>query len=602
VSDQAHAAGGGTQEIRFDNGYRAAVVVDDGAGPRDLVSRLGLLTDAGRRPVMVVCGGANSLTGAALDRARAVLGPVVAAAARVTGAAVVDGGTAAGVVAVLGAARAEQRSALPALIGVAPVGTTTYPGGPVGDERVPLEPHHTHFVLADGAGWGSETGLLFGVVEALAAGGPIAMVLGGGGAVAKTEALESVRRGWPVFVLSGTGGLADSVAALWQAHRVPRRRRLAPLLPRRYRYHQPTASSAIPDLGLREIVRDGDVRLVRDVEPDGPARQLAWELQDEPVLKQAWQSFATYDQLAAHLRRTFERFQSSILVLGILATLLALVHQRWSNRALHWSVVAIPILASVLIALANRRATGKRWVLLRAAAEAIKTEIYRYRTGTGAYADQPPPRDGAAARRETLARQLEAIDARLMHTEASSGPLTPYEGPLPPQMYGASRYDDGLSPLDSSRYLATRVADQLSYYHGRIGKLERSRNSYQLLAIASAGAGALLAAAGAEIWIGLTTTISVAATAYLANLQLDNTIVAYNQSANKLSGLLREWSSRTANGPARAPFEDLVARGEAVLTTELSGWVQQMNDALRQLQENHTKPDTEKATTAYPRR
>src|SRR6266545_1111470 len=184
----------------------------------------------------------------------------------------------------------------------------------------------------------------------------------------------------------------------------------------------------------------------------------------------------------------------------------------------------------------------------------------------------------------------------------SSGPLTPYEGPLPPQMYGASRYDDGLSPLDSSRYLATRVADQLSYYHGRIGKLDRSRNSYQLLAIASAGAGALLAAAGAEIWIGLTTTISVAATAYLANLQLDNTIVAYNQSANKLSGLLREWSSRTANGPARAPFEDLVARGEAVLTTELSGWVQQMNDALRQLQENHTKPDTEKATTAYPRR
>src|SRR5262249_52537779 len=83
-------------------------------------------------------------------------------------------------------------------------------------------------------------------------------------------------------------------------------------------------------------------------------------------------------------RHTFERFQSWTLVLGILATLLALVHQHWANRTLHWSVVAIPILGSVLVALANRRAAGKRWVLLRAAAEAAKTGIYRYRT-------RPPP-------------------------------------------------------------------------------------------------------------------------------------------------------------------------------------------------------------------
>lgn len=600
MSDQAPAARGGTQEIRFDNGNRAVLVVDDGAGAPELVSRLGLRTD-GRRPVVVVCGGADSLTGAALERAGTVLGPAVVAAARVSGAAVVDGGTAAGVMAVLGVARAEQRSALPALIGVAPAGSTTYPGGPVGDERTPLEPHHTHFVLADGAEWGSESGLLFGVAEALAAGGPIAMVLGGGGSVTKAETLEAVRRGWPVFVLAGTGGLADSVVALWQAHRVPRRRRLARLLPRGYRLHRPPASvSTIPDPDLREIVRDGDLRPVRDVEPDVPARQLAWELQDEPVLKQAWNSFATYDQLAARLRRAFARFQTSILVLGILATLLALIHQRWNNRALHWSVVAIPLLASVLIALANRRATGKRWVLLRAAAEAIKTEIYRYRTRTGGYAEQPPPRDGAGARQEMLARQLQAIDARVIHTEASSGPLTPYQGPLPPQMYGASRHDDGLSPLDSGRYLATRIADQLGYYHGRIEKLDRSRNFYQLIATAGAGAGALIAAAGAEIWVGLSTAISVAATAYLANLQLDNTIIAYNQSANKLNGLVREWSAPTANVPDRAAFEDLVAHSEAVLTTELSGWVQQMNDALRQLQENHARPDTEKASTTTP--
>jgi conflict system pore-forming effector with SLATT domain/uncharacterized protein DUF4231 len=360
------------------------------------------------------------------------------------------------------------------------------------------------------------------------------------------------------------------------------------------------------------------VILVPDTEPDPLTRRLAWELQDEPVLKRAWQSFATYDQLATRLRRTFQRFQSAILLLGVLATLLALVYQRWSNRALHWTVVTVPILSSVLIALANRRAAGKRWVLLRAAAEATKTEIYRYRTRTGGYADPPttnrpavadrtapalapatvdPPATAAAsppvtgAPEQMLARQLQAIGSRLIHTEASSGPLTPYSGPLPPQTYGADRTDDGLSRLDSGRYLAIRVGAQLSYYHDRMHRLDRRRNAYHLLAVASSAAGALLAAAGAEIWIGLTATVSAAATAYLASLQIDNTIVAYNQSASKLSDLVNEWSSRAPDRPHRAAFEDLVSRGEAVLTGELSGWVQQMNDAMRQLQESHATSD-----------
>jgi hypothetical protein len=620
VDDQACPAGGGVRQIRFGNGNLAAAAVEDGTGARELLSRLGLLA-TGSRPVILVSGGADSLTGAELDRTRAVLGPAVVTAARLTGAALVDGGTAAGVMAVLGAARARQRAA-PPLVGVAPAGTVTYPGGPAGDERTPLEPSHTHFVLADGAGWGAETGLLLDVAETLAAGDPVAMVLAGGGGVAQVEVLGSVRRGWPVFALTGTGGLADTIAGLWATHRVPRRRRFAALLPARYRYRRPPAATTIPDLDLREIVYSDAVRLVPDAEPDPLTRRLAWELQDEPVLKRAWQSFATYDRLAARLRRTFQRFQSAILLLGVLATVLALVHERWSSRALHWAVVAVPILTSVLIALANRRAAGKRWVLLRAAAEATKTEIYRYRTRTGRYADPSPaalpdstdptaptlpPATAAPAgpgyppapasppaagtRQQALAGQLQAIDSRLLGTEASSGPLTPYHGPLPPQTYGADHTDDGLSRLDSDRYIGIRIGAQLSYYHDRIRRLDRRRNAYQLLAVASAAAGALLAAAGAEIWIGLTATVSAAATAYLANLQVDNTVVTYNQAVGKLSGLVNEWSSRPRGKPDQAAFEDLVTRGEAVLTGELSGWVQQMNDAMRQLQESHAQSD-----------
>jgi hypothetical protein len=370
---------------------------------------------------------------------------------------------------------------------------------------------------------------------------------------------EAVRRGWPVFVLEGTGGTADSVAK------------------------SSRTSTAAPD--LREIVRDGDIRPFRGDDPAQLARRLAWELQDEPVLKDAWRTFATYDGLATRMRRSFGLFQAAILGLGVLATLLALIHEALGGAALHWAVVAAPILASVLIAVANRRATGKRWVLLRGAAEALKAEIYRYRTRTGLYGETELPDHDPANRPGVLADQLERISVQLVQTDVGSGPITPYDGPLPPPMYGSAQDDDGLSAIGPQRYLQIRIGDQLAYFHGRIDRLDRRRTVFQLLAIGTGGAGAILAAAGLEIWIGLTTAIAGAAIAHLAYLQVDATIVAYNQSATRLAALQREWTADRGTDQDQARFEDLVRRGEEVLTTELGGWVQQMNEALRDLQE-----------------
>jgi hypothetical protein len=581
---KARPVPGGSRQVRFANGNSAALVIANGSDPRALLAALGL-PPGGGRPVIVVCGGADDLADDRLVLVENLLGPAVASAAGVIGAAVVDGGTAAGVMALVGEARAEQIQALPLLIGVAPAGKVTYPDLPEADgDRTPLEPHHTHFVLADSSKWGGETELLADVAEALADGAPIAMLLAGGGDVARAEAREAARRGWPLFVIEGTGGAADTIAALWQAHHEPRPRPAARLLPGRFRQRRPLELSAIEDRGLREIVGDGDIRRFKGDAPGQLARRVAWELQDEPVLKDAWRTFATYDQLATRMRRSFERIQASILGLGVLATLLALLHDALGGAALHWAVVAAPILAAVLIALANRRGAGKRWVLLRGAAEATKAEIYRYRTRTGLYGDKQLLDREPARRPRVLAVQLEGIAAQLVQTDAGGGPLTPYDGPLPPPMYGASRDDDGLSPLSAARYLRLRIGDQLAYYHGKIRRLDPRRSAVQLFAVGAGGSGAILAAAGLEIWIGLTTAIGAAGLSYLGYLQIDATIVAYNQSATRLASLERGWAALAPGERDAAAFEDLVTRGEAVLTTELGGWVQQMDEAIRKQQ------------------
>jgi hypothetical protein len=279
---------------------------------------------------------------------------------------------------------------------------------------------------------------------------------------------------------------------------------------------------------------------------------------------------------------------------GILATLLALLKGAihisptsslsWVDDVLHWTVVALPILVVTLVGMAYRLGAGKRWVLLRAAAETIKREIYRVRTATGIYREETSHKGASASAQELLSAQLDAIEAKLLQTEVSSAEMTPYAGPLPPQMYGASREDDGLSPLDPEHYLAFRVGDQLSYFHPKVAALARRRRWFQFVVLAAGGAGAILAAVGLEVWIGLTTAIAGAALAYLGYLQVESTLVAYNQAAGNLEALRRGWEARSDARRDRAAFEALVADAEAVLATELGGWVQQMNEALEELQ------------------
>lgn len=568
-------------EILFGNGNRALLVNDPGLDPGELLSRSGLQPGLSGSRAILVCGGADNLNGTSLTQAQVVLGDAVSAAAQLAGALVFDGGTSSGVMAITGAARARHRWTMPVLVGVAPAGLVSYPGCRPDGERVPLEENHSHFVLARSSEWGGETNLLIGLTAAYAAQGRTVVVLAGGGPVSKSEILESVRRGWPIFVIKGTAGIADAILELWQAYRIPHRRAAAWLWPRKFRYRRPRPLSSIPDPGLREIVSEGDIRPAASPEPGQLARQIAWELQDEAVLKGAWQQFATYNYLATRLRTAFTRFQAGILLLGVLSTLLALIQAHTPTTALHWVVVAIPILAAVLVAAAGRRAVGQRWVMLRAAAEAIKSEVYRYRALSGC-AGQASGEEHDRHQRG-LAAHLEHVENRLMHTDASSGPLTPYDGPLPPKMYGAGRDDDGLSPLDADRYLQIRIADQLAYYHGRVRSLSHRRNVFQFLAIAAGASGAILAAAGLYVWIGLTSAAAAALLAYLNSLQVDNTIVTYNQSATKLAGIERDWRALGTAQLDPGAFEKLMNRSETVLTGELTGWVQQMSDTMHEL-------------------
>lgn len=124
----------------------------------------------------------------------------------------VDGGTDAGVMRLMGEARVGADSGFP-LVGVAAAGTVALPAEPLPrPDAARLEPRHSHFVLVPGSEWGDESPWLARVAGALAGGSPSLTVLVNGGETALEDASLSVASGRPVISVSGSGRAADALA------------------------------------------------------------------------------------------------------------------------------------------------------------------------------------------------------------------------------------------------------------------------------------------------------------------------------------------------------------------------------------------------------
>lgn len=194
----------------FSNGQTAHIVqVDDFVNLSAALHNLGF---QGSRPLLVLVGGASKVSEADLARLRLLFVKVVAPLAEELNAYVVDGGTDAGVMKMMGQARSQINARFP-LIGVAPLGTVTLPNtSPTSPNTETLEPHHTHFILIPGCNWGDESPWLARVASKLAHEAPSVTLLINGGEIALVDVMENLKVGRTVVVIAGSGRLADEIA------------------------------------------------------------------------------------------------------------------------------------------------------------------------------------------------------------------------------------------------------------------------------------------------------------------------------------------------------------------------------------------------------
>ncbi|MBC7728085.1 MAG: DUF4231 domain-containing protein, partial [Microbacteriaceae bacterium] len=466
------------------------VLAQAGDTAQALAERLAIGGSAG--PVIVLAGDQFGAEPPRKARLMQLVGRGLLRAAKEAGALCIVRGSAGGLASLVGRAVAEMDHA-PPLLGVAPAARLRLPESPAespadapseaaGAAADPLEaptPGLSHLLLTPGADWGAELRLKAELAQTLAAGKPVLMVLIGGGATADAEVLQAVRRRWPVLLVKGSGGAADALVRQWVARAADD--------------DDPTVAEILAD-GQLTCITLGE-RVAETVET--LARQVLRQSGGESVLRQAWRRFAAIDTAAIRQQSDFLRSQWRILALAVAAVSLAILHTllpdpapaqasaglgffdtlraardrglldagRWLlEKATGLVLIVVPIGTSVLIAATNRFKPGKRWVLLRSAAEQIKREIYRYRLRAVGY-------DVDDTREKKLSEAVEDVTRRLARTEANTTALPIYTGPIPPQN-AASPRDDGLSPLSTDQYVRLRLEDQLSFYRRKSVGLE----------------------------------------------------------------------------------------------------------------------------------
>lgn len=503
------------------------------------------------------------------EQVRSICNRVIAPAAIEPGAVILDNARCSGCAGLVAQAALEQDK-MATLVGVVPGDT---PPGEIDREH--------EVVLRLPTAWTDESKYTFQIADELIKDGasakPVIVVLFGGSAKEKKALVRSSRRGWPVLVISGTGGLADQVIAAQAAS------------------SSGSGASELTDPELKEIVENASIYPSSiNASSDDLSRILLARIDQRPesvdnTLKQAWSRFDELDLTAVVKQARFRIIEMALITLAVLAALFAILTTgnalpaaasvrlhawRLPPGTLHWLVLLTPITISVIGAYNSHFRDGNKWILLRGAAEALKREIFRFRAKAGAYSDEQCLQ---TSRELKLAAKIKDITSALEQSEVNKTSL------LSLGAAGSAARNSFLSP---DQYIEERLQDQVKHFVRKTRKLARQLRLLQFFIYVAGAAGTLLAAIHLDIWVALATALVTALTTKLQADQVENALMQYNQALAGLRNIEAWWTAlSTWEKRRRKNIDLLVDQTEKALESETAGWVQQMQSALDKLTE-----------------
>ncbi len=302
------------------------------------------------------------------------------------------------------------------------------------------------------------------------------------------------------------------------------------------------------------------------------------------LVQLAWRQFGAYDKFAELQKRRSTRVHLLLIILSALLVLFVLIKTQLSLCKLNYNqtsyyeslddileflILIFPISLTAIVAANNRFKPLKKWVLLRSAAEALKSEIMRFRAAVPLQKDNES-RDKI---QNTLQQQMDGISENLMQSEINLTEITN-------RMHENNETLSEPIFLSSEQYINERLDEQLKFYSGHVKKLELKLKLFNYGIYALGGIGTYLAATNRQLWIALTTIVVSIISTYLEQQQTENTLMIYNQSGSRLLRIKNWWLLQPEkNRENPALVERLVDLTEDALKTETGKWVENMEVA-----------------------
>ena len=308
-----------------------------------------------------------------------------------------------------------------------------------------------------------------------------------------------------------------------------------------------------------------------------------------PILEVAWRKFAQYDDTSVKRTASFTRLRRSILIFGVLATLLSILttiypaeFPQLGSFILKILLVASPIIASVLAAIGNEYYSTGDWLVARAGAEEILRDMYLYRTIL----------KGNPKRREWLERRLARVQRSVFRGMNGELVMETFKGNVPPKprFYPEEPgNDNGFSDLSGEEYFKYRLENELRWHEKKIIVKQRERFRLQVSIYLMGALGAIIAAiatfgdsySNLAIWVALTASLTGALSVWQQLKNLEQVVRNYSKVIIELGIISDHWKNLTADERLQSEVNRMVQGTENILWSRNVEYIKSMQEALR---------------------
>lgn len=303
-----------------------------------------------------------------------------------------------------------------------------------------------------------------------------------------------------------------------------------------------------------------------------------------PILQLAWARFSELDSNASARTRSHLNKRRWIAILGVLATLFAVLSQIFPENTepailgLSFRILLIltPLVGSAMAAFTKSFYSSGDWLIMRAGAEEVLKEIYFFRT----ILSKSP------TRRAYLEKRLTEIQRQLYRSMGGELVLEPYEGEGPHSRYhaGDPSSDFGYEELKGEDYFKYRVENQLAWHRRKVRVHQATRVKLQIIILASGGAGAFLAALGGgfSLWVALTASLTAAFLGWQELRNIDSIVKNYSKLIVELSVIYDHWINLEHEERTDLEFYRMVRSTEEILWNQNIEYIKSMQEALKE--------------------